>query len=144
MKKLTLIITIVFSGILMQAQSHTYSNNMGTNYMYGKTDNLKKSSISWTFKNASNGIYSITATYAGSFNVKYSHYDSANKLYVYVPTGSAKFDGATIKLCQPENLATMLMGLPHRVKMYLVWCSPITQATSTLYLIDLNMNSPMI
>ena len=117
MKKLMLIIAIVFSGMLMQAQSHTFSNNMGTNYMNGKTGNLKKSSISWTFKNSSNGIYSITATYAGTFKVKYSHYDSTNKLYVYVPIGSAKFDGAKInQVMSAGKLSDYANGIAPRGK----------------------------
>lgn len=81
--------------------SHTFSNNYSTNYMYGKTGDLKKSSVSWIITNVGNGIYQVTYTPCFnnqcSINVKYSHYDSSNKLYVYVPSGENKFDGAFLK-----------------------------------------------
>ena len=93
MKKLILIIAIVFSGMLMQAQSHTYDNNINAR-------SKMKSGISWTISNVSNGVYKISYSPCWnnqcSINVKYSRYDSASKLYIYVPSGSNSFDGGIL------------------------------------------------
>lgn len=96
MKKIVLILAILVSGMLAQAQSQTYQNNTGTNFINGQTGTLKNSSIEWTITNEGNGVYKIYAKGAGSFRVKYLRYDAKNSQYIYSPYGNAKFDNNTV------------------------------------------------
>jgi len=96
--KFLIVLILFFSSLHTIAQNHTFKNNKGTNYMNGITGELKDSSIPWTIENLGDGIYNIkySPCYNNdcSINVKYSHFDKQNKLYVYIPVGSLKFDGA--------------------------------------------------
>ncbi len=112
MRKLIIIIIFVFSGILIQAQSQTYRNNQGANYVNGQMGSLKSSSIDWTISNSGNGIYEITAIGVGSFKVKYSQFDSQNNQYIYTPQGSANFDNNTVsKVLSSGKLSDYANGL---------------------------------
>jgi hypothetical protein len=79
-------------------QSTTYKNVYGTNFINGKTGNFTKSSFSWVISQKEK-VYNIKATILEeSFNVTYSYFDSANKLYVYKVVGNARFDNNHVKL----------------------------------------------
>jgi predicted transport protein len=94
----TLILIFLFATIVAFSQSSTYKNNYGTNIVNGKTGDFNKSSFSWTITQNGN-LYNIkTNALAVSFNVTYSHFDSANKLFMYNVVGSGSFDGANVKI----------------------------------------------
>lgn len=96
--RLTFILIFLFANTIVFSQSTTYKNNYGTNIVNGKTGNFNKSSFSWTITQNGN-LYNIkTNALAASFNVSYSHFDSANKLFMYNVVGSGSFDGANVKI----------------------------------------------
>lgn len=78
-------------------QSTTYKNNLGTNYMYGKTGNFNKSSFTWTITKNANSFNIKTNATNESFNLIYSRYDTKNKLHIYKIVGSGRFDGSFVK-----------------------------------------------
>ena len=83
---------------ITQTCSSTYGNNNGTNIMNGQVGSFRKSSFSWTVKKVEGKFNIKSNAGSGSFNVVYSHYDSANNLHHYKPSGSAIFDNAIVKL----------------------------------------------
>lgn len=101
MKKLLLIIAVVSSGLLMQAQSHTFSNNHGAAYISGQTGDFSEFPMRWIISNAGNGnyniYYSICLCGQCSLEVKYSHFDLSKKMHIYVPVDSEYFEGDTVK-----------------------------------------------
>ena len=89
---------LLLSTVVSFGQTTTYKNVEGTNYINGRTGQFNKSSITWTISQNEDN-YNIKANeLAQSFNVTYSYFDNANKLYVYIPVGSGKFDNNTVKL----------------------------------------------
>ena len=96
--KSLIVIVLLLAGIVVQGQSTTYSNNFGTNYVNGKTGNFTKSSFTWTITQTGNNFVIKTNAISDSFTVTYSHFDNANKLYVYKPVGQADFDGSRVTL----------------------------------------------
>ncbi len=88
----------LFASTLAFSQSTTYKNNYGTNIVNGKTGNFNKSSFSWTITQNENFYNIKTNALAVSFNVSYSHFDSANKLFMYNVVGDGSFDGAHVKI----------------------------------------------
>lgn len=88
----------LFASTLAFSQSTTYKNNYGTNIVNGKTGNFNKSSFSWTITQNGNFYNIKTNALAVSFNVSYSHFDSANKLFMYNVVGDGSFDRAHVKI----------------------------------------------
>ena len=76
----------------------TFRNNYGTNIINAQPGTFRKSSFSWTITKNNDKFNIKTNAMSGSFNVVYSHYDSANKLHHYNASGSAIFDNAVVKL----------------------------------------------
>ena len=101
MKKLILIIAVVLGGLLMQAQSHTFSNNYGAAYRSGQTGDFSEFPMRWIISNVGNGSYNINYSIClcgqCSLEVKYSHFDQSKKMHIYVPYGSKYFEGDTVK-----------------------------------------------
>jgi hypothetical protein len=94
--KRAITLLLILCGYACYGQSTTYSNNLGTNYINGRTGTFNKSSFTWTI--SQNGTqYNIkTNATSTSFNVIYSHFDSSNKLYMYKSIGNADFDGSRV------------------------------------------------
>ena len=101
MKYSILIIAILFSGILLQAQSHTFSKNYGATYQSGTISEYSEFPMRWIISNIGEGNYNINYSIClckqCSLDVKYSHFDQFKKMHVYVPLGSKYFEGRTVK-----------------------------------------------
>lgn len=101
MKKTILLIAIIASGFLMQAQSHTYDNNSGAIFQKGETSEFTEFPMRWTVSNAGSGIYNINYSIClcdqCAVEVKYSHFNESNNMHIYAPIGSQIFEGKTVK-----------------------------------------------
>ncbi len=91
MKKIIFVVAIVFSGMLMQAQTYSAWSNVFVNGEFGNNWS-KTSSLIHTFTNKGNGVYELNVSNVGSVKVKFSYMEKG--MYVYLPYGNPSFDNA--------------------------------------------------
>ena len=109
MKKFILIIAIVFSGILIQAQMTTYTNVQSANSISGKTGVYSNSSFDWTIRAHKNNVYEIYTPTLGSLLVKFSR--MVDGKYAYLPYDSKFYDNNIVRsVMSTHKLSSLTVG----------------------------------
>ena len=93
--KASLTILFLCLGLVSLSQT-TYQNNLGANYVNGKTGPFVKSSVAWTITQDGSNYKLKTNVSNEVITVTYSKQDEPNNLYIYRPVGIVKFEGGLV------------------------------------------------